>query len=352
MTIPPAFPPLPLRLTEETHVGRGAQGLMLGFLVVISQAGFIRMWVLTHEKERPQLASSIVILVQSLRRVWLFVILDCSTPGSSVLHSLPELAQIHVHWVGDAIQPSHLLLSPSPPAFNLFQHQGLFQWVSSSHQVTKVIGASASALVLPMNIQDWFPLGLTGWISLQSKGLSRVLSNTTVQKHQFFSAQPSLWSSSHTHTWLLEITQLWLSTPLSAKILSLTRSQLIAQSPVSIQWLPTKHKERTQNRWEHNVFNSVPSFQMAKSCDKTSNLPAVQVKASIYKGFSMSVLLTLEGWITHYRDRGGGGPVCRGMFNSTPRALSLDVTAPAQVWQPQVSPDIITCSHGAEITPS
>ena len=147
-------------------------------------------------------------------------------------------------------------------------------------------------------------------------------------------------------------TQLWLSTPLSAKILSLTRSQLIAQSPVSIQWLPTKHKERTQNRWEHNVFNSVPSFQMAKSCDKTSNLPAVQVKASIYKGFSMSVLLTLEGWITRYRDRGGGGPVCRGMFNSTPRALSLDVTAPAQVWQPQVSPDIITCSHGAEITPS
>ena len=58
-------------------------------------------------------------------------------------------------------------------------------------------GASASAIVLPMNIQDWFPLGLTSWISLQSKGLSRVFSNTTVQKHQFFSAQPSLWSNSH-----------------------------------------------------------------------------------------------------------------------------------------------------------
>ena len=66
------------------------------------------------------------------------------------------------------------------------------------------IGASVSALVLPMNIQDWFPLGLTGLIALQSKGLSRVLSNTTVQKHQFFSAQCSLWSSSHIHTWLLE----------------------------------------------------------------------------------------------------------------------------------------------------
>ena len=66
------------------------------------------------------------------------------------------------------------------------------------------IGALASASILPMNIQDWFPLGLTGWISLQSKGLLRVLSSTTVQKHQFFSAQLSLWSNSHIHTWLLE----------------------------------------------------------------------------------------------------------------------------------------------------
>ena len=64
------------------------------------------------------------------------------------------------------------------------------------------IGASAS--VLPMNIQDWFPLGLTGWISLQSKGLWRVFSNTTVQKHQFFSTQLSLWSNSNIHTWVLE----------------------------------------------------------------------------------------------------------------------------------------------------
>ena len=63
------------------------------------------------------------------------------------------------------------------------------------------IGASVSASVLPMNIQSWFPLGLTGWISLQSKGLSRVFSNTTVQKHQFFSAQLSLRSNSHIHTW-------------------------------------------------------------------------------------------------------------------------------------------------------
>ena len=66
------------------------------------------------------------------------------------------------------------------------------------------IGVSASASVLPKNIQTWFPLGLTGWISLQSRGLSRVLSNTTVQKHQFVGAQLSLWSNSHIHTWPLE----------------------------------------------------------------------------------------------------------------------------------------------------
>ena len=66
------------------------------------------------------------------------------------------------------------------------------------------IGVSASAPVLPVNIQDWSPLGWAGWISLQSKGLSRVFSNTTVQKHQFFSTQPSSWSRSHIHTWLLE----------------------------------------------------------------------------------------------------------------------------------------------------
>ena len=78
------------------------------------------------------------------------------------------------HWVGDAIQPSHPLSSPSSPALNLSQHQGLFKSVSSSHQVAKV-GLSASTSVLPMNIQDWFPLGWTGWISLLSKGLFKRL---------------------------------------------------------------------------------------------------------------------------------------------------------------------------------
>jgi len=95
-----------------------------------------------------------------------------------VHHQLSDLAQTHVHRVSDAIQPSHLLSSTYPPAFNLSQHQGLFKWVSSLHQVAS-IAVSASASVLLMNIQDLFPLGFTGWISLQCKGLSRVFSNNT-----------------------------------------------------------------------------------------------------------------------------------------------------------------------------
>ena len=130
--------------------------------------------------------------------------MDCRTLGLPVHPQLPELTQTHVYRVGDMIQPSHPLSSPSPLAFNLSQHQGSFQMSQFFASGGQSIGASASALVLPMNIQDWFPLGLTGWISLQSKGLSRVFSNTTVQKHKFFGAQLSLWSNSHIYTWLLE----------------------------------------------------------------------------------------------------------------------------------------------------
>ena len=118
--------------------------------------------------------------------------MDCSMPVLPVHHQLPEFTQTHVLWVGDTIQPPHPIWSPSPPAFNLSQHQGLFKWVSSLHQVAKSTGVSASSSVHSMNIQNWFPLGWTGWITLQSKGLSRVFSNTIVQKHQFFGAQFSL----------------------------------------------------------------------------------------------------------------------------------------------------------------
>ena len=99
--------------------------------------------------------------------------INCSTPGLPVCHQLPGSTQTHVHRVGDAIQPSYPLLSLSLPAPNLSQHQGLFKWVSSSQQVANV-GVSASVSFLLMNTQDWSPLGWTSWISLQSKGLSRV----------------------------------------------------------------------------------------------------------------------------------------------------------------------------------
>ena len=146
----------------------------------------------------------IVVALLSLSCQTLYDPMDCSTPDYPVPQYLPELVQTYIHWVSDALQPSHPLLSPFPPTFNISPQQGFFQWVISLHQVGQGIGASASALVLPVNTQDWSPLGWTGWISLQSKGLSRVSSNTTVQKHQFFSAQPPLWMNSHIHTWLLE----------------------------------------------------------------------------------------------------------------------------------------------------
>ena len=122
-----------------------------------------------------------------------------STPGFPVHHQLPEFTQTHVHWVGDAIQPSHLLSSPSPPAPNTSQHQSQhFTWGGQS------TGASALASFLPNKSQGWSPSEWTGWISLQSKGLSSDFSNTTVQMHQFFGTQPSSQSNSHIHTWPLE----------------------------------------------------------------------------------------------------------------------------------------------------
>ena len=129
--------------------------------------------------------------------------MDCSTPGLPVHHQLPEFIQTHVHWVGDAIQPSHPVI-PFSSCLQSFPASGSFPTSEFFPSGGQSIGASASASVLPMNIQDWSPLGWTGWISLQSKGFSRVFSRTTVQKHQFFEAQPSLWSNSHVCTWLLE----------------------------------------------------------------------------------------------------------------------------------------------------
>ena len=119
--------------------------------------------------------------------------MNCSTPGLPVHHQLPEFTQTQVHRVGDAIQPSHPLLSPFPPAPSPSQHQSLFQWVNSAWGGQNII-VSVSALVPPMNIQDWFPLGWTGWISLQSRGLSRVFSKFWTSP-QFKSINSSLSSS-------------------------------------------------------------------------------------------------------------------------------------------------------------
>ena len=123
-----------------------------------------------------------------------------SMPGLPVHHQLPESTQTHIHRHGDA--SSHLilcrpllLLPPIPPSIRVFSNESTLRtrWPK--------FGVSASASVLPMNTQDWSPLGWTGWISLQSKGLSRVFSNTTLQKHQLFGAQLSSQSNSHIHTW-------------------------------------------------------------------------------------------------------------------------------------------------------
>ena len=123
-----------------------------------------------------------------------------SMPGLPVHHQLPEFTQTHVHRVSDAIQPSHPLSSPSP-APNPSQHQSLFQWVNSSHEVAKELEFQLYHHLFQRTPQGWSPSEWTGWISLQSKGLSRVFSNTTVQKHQFFGSQLFSQSNSHIHIW-------------------------------------------------------------------------------------------------------------------------------------------------------
>ena len=121
--------------------------------------------------------------------------MDCTMPGFPVLHHLPELAQTHGHWVSDVIQPSRTLLSPSPQP-SIFPNIKIFLMSQFFRAGDQNIGASASASVLLMNIQDWFPLGLTGLISLQPERLSRVFYNTSskasfLQSSTFFMVQLS-----------------------------------------------------------------------------------------------------------------------------------------------------------------
>ena len=136
--------------------------------------------------------------------------LPCPSPTPGICsNSCPLSRWCHPNISSSVIPFSSCL--QSFPASGSFQMSQLFASGGQS------IGVSASTSVLPMNPKDWFPLGWAGWISLQSKELSRVFPNTTVQKYEFFSAQPSLWSNSHIHTWLLEKPLLWLDRPLSTK---------------------------------------------------------------------------------------------------------------------------------------
>ena len=142
--------------------------------------------------------------VQSLSHVWLF-----ATPWTADAR-LPcpppflEFTQTHVHWVGDAIQPSHPLLSPSPPVLNLSQHQGLFQWVSSSHQVAKLLELQLQHQFFQWIFRtDFLQDGLVGslkssWDLRSPPGDSQVFSTATVQKHQLFGIQFSLESNCQT----------------------------------------------------------------------------------------------------------------------------------------------------------
>ena len=143
--------------------------------------------------------------------------MDCSMLGFPMPRHLPEFAQSSsVMPLNQWCHPTISSSVPSSSALSLYQHQGLFQCTSGSQS----IGASASSSVLSKSIQGWFPLKLTGLISLFSKGLSRVFSSTTDKKHQFFGSLPSLSSSSRIHTWLLEKTALTTQTFVS-KVMSL-----------------------------------------------------------------------------------------------------------------------------------
>ena len=147
--------------------------------------------------------------VQWYSRVWLF-----ATPWTTAYQtslsitnsrSLPKLMSI------ESVMPSnHLILCRPLLLPSIFPNIKVFSNESALCISGQNIGVSASTSVLPMNTQDWSPSEWTGWISLQSKGCSRVFSNTTVQKRQFFGTQLSLWSNSHIHTWLLEKPQPWL----------------------------------------------------------------------------------------------------------------------------------------------
>ena len=139
---------------------------------------------------------------QLLSHVWLFVI-PRTAACQAFLSFIISQTQTHVHWAGEGHPASASSAFPFIIWFQSFLASGSFSMSQFFPYGGQSIETSASASVLPMNIQDWFPRRLTGWISLKSKGLLRVFYNTRVQKHQFLGAQLSLWSSFQIHAWLL-----------------------------------------------------------------------------------------------------------------------------------------------------
>ena len=169
--------------------------------------------IVKSEKKCPVLIT--VRSVQSLSCVWLFATPRTearqASPSFTISQSLLRLMSNELVMPSNHLILCHplILLTSILPSIRVFSNESVLyiRWPKYW----------SFCFSIPMNIQDWFPLGLTGLISLQSKGLSRVFSITTIQKHQFFSAQLSLQSNSHIHTWLLEKPKLWLDRPLLAK---------------------------------------------------------------------------------------------------------------------------------------
>ena len=177
--------------------------------MVASKTALVRL-PLRFFLQQFQKHSCSVSSVQSLSRVWLFVTPWIAARQASLSISNSQ-SLLKLMSIKSVMLSSHLilclpllLLPPIPPRIRVFSNE------STLHIRWPKYGVSASASILPMNTQNWSPLGWTGWISLQSKGLSRVFSNTTVQKNQFFGAQLSSQSNSHIHTWPLEKPWPWL----------------------------------------------------------------------------------------------------------------------------------------------
>ena len=240
--------------------------------------------------------------------------MNCSTPGLPVHHKLPESTQTHVHWVGDTIQPSHPLSSPFP-AFNLPQHQGFFPM----SQLFTSGGVSASISVLAMNTQEWFPLGWTGWISLQSKGLSRVLQHhsskaSILRRSYFFIVQLSYpyMTTGKTialtrWTFVGKVMSLIFNMLSRLVITFLPRSKCLLiswlQSPSAVTLEPRRIKSATVSTLSPSICHevmvpdamilvfwmlsfqptfSLPSFIFIKRLFSSSSLSAIRVVSSAY----------------------------------------------------------------------